>query len=243
MVTSDKTAFYETDPVTIGADLPGNRTYIANQNLAHEVALAERDEGRVAAQAREDYLRSTYEAGGYTPEQQNILKLMDILSSDKKYPHAFIKRTASNGTPVWITNQVPHDRNLPNRYVYTPYGIAGISLTPDQANDSASYGNYEDIIEHISADELLREVQKPPHAITDHPDRVNFLWKSKEGDGWHEDFYVRRLKLEDIANQDLKIGAIMKETLMAANEAQISKESNKSQAQVAILAEKVATIL
>lgn len=155
------------------------RQYITDQDTAHDIALVQDQEGMAAALAREDYLRKTHEAGGYTPEQMENIKLMEGLQ--KQFPDSFDVITTKKGEQLLLSRPIPQQTiqrvyeeqnlmNITSRQLLTPHGF--MSLNKD--NPEMSKEVFDKLLSEADFSELTEELVKrkklyDAHTYVSHP--------------------------------------------------------------------------
>lgn len=173
------------------------RQYISDPEAAHDIALVQEHEGMIAARAREDYLRKTHEAGGYTPEQMENIKLMEGLQ--QQYSDSFDVITTREGERLLLSRpisqetiqQVYQERNGQNigyRQLLTPDGFMSIIGTQhvgqrmDRIEKLISESDFSDLLATFKASGVLRDYPVSlPHNQTGGSVGVRvFSWQAKD---------------------------------------------------------------
>lgn len=155
------------------------RQYIADKEAAHDIALVQEQEGMAAAQAREDYLKKTHEAGGHTPEQMENIKLMEGLQ--QQFPDSFDVITTRKGEQLLLSRPIPQQTiqrvyeehklmNITSRQLLTPHGF--MSLNKD--NPEMSKEAFDKLLTEADFSELTEELVKrkklyDAHTYVSHP--------------------------------------------------------------------------
>ena len=217
-----------------------------DNNRAWEVAHAEKALQDQAAKVRKDVFAK--EMTGMTEDEKQYLSLVEQLSVPEKYPKAFVKQNASDGTPVFITHSISYEVfssvekptagdlksvTMCYRFAISPDGIARITI-PQVSRDTliteTKYDIGNDTINRISADNLQKLISMAK--------QTDIVVRGPRSEQIHEDHYVSRLGLTDIAKNG-QAYELFKSTLFYANKESINTVAKVEAAAQAIKIENI----
>ena len=215
----------------------------AIQSRADQAAKSLEDQ---AAQIRKNVIDK--EITGTTDEEKQYLSLVEQLSVPEKYPKAFVKQNASDGTPVFITHSISYEVfssvekptagdlksvTMCYRFAISPDGIARITI-PQVSRDTliteTKYDIGNDTINRISADNLQKLISMAK--------QTDIVIQGPRSGQIHEDHYVSRLGLTDIAKNG-QAYELFKSTLFYANKEGINTVAKVEAAAQAIKIENI----
>ena len=215
----------------------------AIQSRADQAAKSLEDQ---AAQIRKNVIDK--EITGTTDEEKQYLSLVEQLSVPEKYPKAFVKQNASDGTPVFITHSIPYEVfssvekptgqdvksvTMCHRFAISPDGIARITI-PQVSRDTliteTKYDIGNDTINRISADNLQKLISMAK--------QTDIVVRGPRSEQIHEDHYISRLGLTDIAKNG-QAYELFKSTLFYANKEGINTVAKVEAAAQAIKIENI----
>ena len=215
----------------------------AIQSRADQAAKSLEDQ---AAQIRKNVIDK--EITGTTDEEKQYLSLVEQLSVPEKYPKAFVKQNASDGTPVFITHSIPYEVfssvekptagdlksvTMCYRFAISPDGIVRITI-PQVSRDTliteTKYDIGNDTINRISADNLQKLISMTK--------QTDIVVRGPRSEQIHEDHYISRLGLTDIAKNG-QAYELFKSTLFYANKEGINTVAKVEAAAQAIKIENI----
>jgi hypothetical protein len=143
---------------------------VEDPNHARSLAEVEEQSGHRARRAHEKLLKSTHEAGGFTPDQQENIKLMKGLK--EKYPDAFIEGVDTGGRRYLLTRAVSSGsahaarssgHSIENRQLFTTYGFVDITSNRPAVDNllapELDEADFTEVIDYLESD-------RPPFDLT-----------------------------------------------------------------------------
>lgn len=133
---------------------------VRDKDIAHDIANTWDKQGVSAGLAREKFLKSTEEAGGFTPDQQENIKLIDALK--EMYPNAMTEKVDDKGRKSYLTNtisrsianmvEVESGQGIYSRVLLTPYGFLTLKdkgFAPELSNQLLDKANFTSVVDRM----------------------------------------------------------------------------------------------